>query len=146
MAYYIKVTKAVADSLGLTAIRNKTADGNVILWQSDLAKFGERGDNIFVRAKIVGGIALTAVDAKKEIDGTDTPVVPVTPVEFGGTGLTKAEEEALNPSVPSENEDAADGTEESTETVEDVTDTDVPTEEPATGDDENVEEMEEGSV
>lgn len=87
MAYYIKVTKAVADKMGLTAIRNKTADGNVILWQSDLAKFGERGDNIFVRAKIVGGIALTAVDAKKEIDGTDTPVVPVTPVEFGGTGL-----------------------------------------------------------
>lgn len=87
MAYYIKVTKAVADKLGLTAIRNKTADGNVILWQSDLAKFGNRGENIIARAKYVGGIALTAVDAKREIDGVGNPVVPVTPVEFGGTGL-----------------------------------------------------------
>lgn len=144
MAYYIKVTRTVADSLGLTAIRNKTADGCVILWQSDLNRYP--GTTIFDRAKVLGGIALTGVDAKREIDGCDNPVEPVTPVSFGGTGLTKAEEEALNPSVPTENEDAADGTEESTETVEDVTDTDVPTEEPATGDDENVEEMEEGSV
>ena len=35
MAFYIKVTKEVADRLHLTGIRNKTADGNVLLWQAD---------------------------------------------------------------------------------------------------------------
>ena len=80
MAYYIKVTKAVADKLGLTATRNKTADGNVILWQSDLNKFA--GATIFERAKAIGGIALTAMDAKKEIDGTENPVEPFTPEEY----------------------------------------------------------------
>jgi len=39
MAFYIKVTKEVADALDLTAIRNKTADGNVLLWQADVAAF-----------------------------------------------------------------------------------------------------------
>ena len=33
MAFYIKVTKEVADRLHLTDIRNRTADGNVLLWQ-----------------------------------------------------------------------------------------------------------------
>ena len=36
MAFYVKVTKQVADKMSLTAIRNKTADGNVLLWQADL--------------------------------------------------------------------------------------------------------------
>ena len=31
MAFYVKVTKEVADYLGVTDIRNKTADGNVLL-------------------------------------------------------------------------------------------------------------------
>lgn len=91
MAYYIKVTQAVADSLGLTAVRNKTADGCVILWQSDLNKY--KGITIFERAKVLGGIALTALDAKMEIDGTDNPVVPVTPVDFGGTGMPEDDTE-----------------------------------------------------
>lgn len=80
MAYYIKVTKAVADKLGLTATRNKTADGNVILWQSDLNKFD--GTTIFDRAKVIGGVALTAMDAKREIDGTEYPAEPTTPEEY----------------------------------------------------------------
>lgn len=37
MAFYIKVTKEVADRLHLTDIRNRTADGNVLLWQADVA-------------------------------------------------------------------------------------------------------------
>lgn len=115
MAYYIKVTTAVADKLGLTAIRNKTADGNVILWQSDLAKFGNRGDNIFVRARIVGGVALTAMDAKREIDGTPTPVVPVTPVEFGGTGLPEEPAEEITDQAAEEPATEAAVSEESNE-------------------------------
>ncbi|WHX09787.1 hypothetical protein QNN11_11570 [Phocaeicola dorei] len=39
MAFYIKVTKEVADRLHLTDIRNRTADGNVLLWQADVARF-----------------------------------------------------------------------------------------------------------
>ena len=34
MAFYIKVTREVADKLGVAGIRNSTADGNVLLWQA----------------------------------------------------------------------------------------------------------------
>lgn len=73
MAFYIKVTKEVADRLHLTDIRNRTADGNVLLWQADVARFP--GDTVFDRAKEAGGICLTPQAAKEEIDGTDHPVV-----------------------------------------------------------------------
>lgn len=53
MAFYIKVTKEVADRLHLTDIRNRTADGNVLLWQADVARFP--GDTVFDRAKEAGG-------------------------------------------------------------------------------------------
>lgn len=69
MAFYIKVTKEVADRLHLTDIRNRTADGNVLLWQADVARFP--GDTVFDRAKEAGGICLTPQAAKEEIDGTD---------------------------------------------------------------------------
>lgn len=56
MAFYIKVTKEVADRLHLTDIRNRTADGNVLLWQADVARFP--GDTVFDRAKEAGGVCL----------------------------------------------------------------------------------------
>lgn len=65
MAFYIKVTKEVADRLHLTDIRNRTADGNVLLWQADVARFP--GDTVFDRAKEAGGICLTPQAAKEEI-------------------------------------------------------------------------------
>ena len=77
MAFYIKVTKEVADRLHLTDIRNRTADGNVLLWQADVARFP--GDTVFDRAKEAGGICLTPQAAKEEIDGTDHPVEVFTP-------------------------------------------------------------------
>lgn len=54
MAFYIKVTKQVADKLGVAGIRNSTADGNVLLWQADVAGFP--GDTVFDRAAVVGGV------------------------------------------------------------------------------------------
>lgn len=78
MAFYIKVTKEVADKLLLTGIRNETADGNILLWQADVA--GLPGDTVFDRAAQVGGVCLTPQQAKEEIDGTDHPVEVVTPV------------------------------------------------------------------
>lgn len=80
MAFYIKVTKEVSDKLGLTDIRNTTADGNVLLWQADLNKI--EGDNIFDRAERIGGKAITAQDAKAETDGTENPAEVYTPDEY----------------------------------------------------------------
>lgn len=81
MAFYIKVTKEVADRLHLTDIRNRTADGNVLLWQADVARFP--GDTVFDRAKEAGGVCLTPQAAKEEIDGTDHPVEVFTPASWG---------------------------------------------------------------
>lgn len=83
MAFYIKVTKEVADRLHLTDIRNRTADGNVLLWQADVARFP--GDTVFDRAKEAGGVCLTPQAAKEEIDGTDHPVEVFTPASWGRT-------------------------------------------------------------
>ena len=80
MAFYIKVTKEVADALKLTDIRNKTADGNVLLWQADVASIA--GDMIFDRAAAVGGVCLSPQEAKAEIDGTDHPVQVTTPDRY----------------------------------------------------------------
>lgn len=80
MAFYVKVTQDVADYLGVTEIRNKTADGNVLLWQADLNSLP--GETIFERAQSVGGVCLQPVQAKAEIDGTDTPAEVYTPEQY----------------------------------------------------------------
>ena len=61
MAFYIKVTREVADKLGVAGIRNSTADGNVLLWQADVAGFP--GDTVFDRAAVVGGVCLSPQQA-----------------------------------------------------------------------------------
>ena len=80
MAFYIKVTQDVATALDLTEDRNKTADGNVLLWQADIA--GIPGDTVFDRAAAVGGVCLTPQQAKAEIEGVDTPAEVSTPEEY----------------------------------------------------------------
>ncbi len=80
MAFYIKVTKQVADKLGVAGIRNSTADGNVLLWQADVAGFP--GDTVFDRAAVVGGVCLSPQQAKGEIDGVEDPVEVTTPPEY----------------------------------------------------------------
>ena len=72
MAFYIKVTKEVADRLHLTDIRNRTADGNVLLWQADVARFP--GDTVFDRA-----------------NGTDHPVEVFTPASWGEDNTESSE-------------------------------------------------------
>ena len=69
MAFYIKVTKEVADRLHLTDIRNRTADGNVLLWQADVARFP--GDTV--------------------LDGTDHPVEVFTPASWGEDNTESSE-------------------------------------------------------
>lgn len=110
MALYIKVTKEVAQQLGLTGIRNRTADGNYLLWQADVAQFP--GTTIFERAKYVGGTAINAGTAKQETDGVEHPIPVYTPERFGGKPLeeegmeapTKETSEVETPEPPTEEE------------------------------------------
>lgn len=95
MAFYIKVTKQVADQLQLTAIRNKTADGNVLLWQADVARFS--GDTVFDHAASVGGVCLSPQEAKTEIDGTENPVQVSTPDEYKEDNAGEADATASIP-------------------------------------------------
>lgn len=95
MAFYIKVTQEVADALGVTALRNRTADGCILLWQADLDRIP--GDTIFDRARAVGGAALTPQAAKAETDGTaDFPAEVCTPDEY------QKDEPAPLPELPEE--------------------------------------------
>lgn len=81
MAYYIKVAKEVADKIGAPVEnRNKTADGNILLWQADLNIIP--GETIEDRAAFVGGVAMPGQSAKAEIDGTAVPPAEVTIPEY----------------------------------------------------------------
>lgn len=81
MAYYIKVARQVADKIGAPVDnRNKTADGNILLWQADLNIIP--GETIFDRAQYVGGVAMSGQAAKAEIDGTAVPPAEVTIPEY----------------------------------------------------------------
>ena len=94
MASYTKVSSAVAEKLGLSDIRNKTADGNYVLWQADVMHFA--GDTLQDRANTIGGVVITPNIAAEEIKGTDNPIEVTTPIEYGGVpdveDTTNAEE------------------------------------------------------
>lgn len=87
MGYYIKARKIVHDSLGFaTGDRQKTPDGNYLLWQADIVKLGDRlglqfGSNYYeylIRvAALVGALVLTAKEAKEEQDGKVQRTLPV---------------------------------------------------------------------
>lgn len=86
MAYYIKCSKRVSDVLGMTAERNSTADGNMLLWQADLNSI--EGNTLLERVNKVGGALLTPEQAKAETDGMEYPIEVTTPEEY----LLKEEE------------------------------------------------------
>ena len=71
---YFKVNKNVAEYLGLTQDRNKTADGAYIIWVADLSRLGNIGNKNAILAEI-GGIELTPEETLDEIKGiTNTPL------------------------------------------------------------------------
>ena len=90
MAYYIKVRPEVADYLKLTTDRNRTADGNYLLWQADVARFP--GDTISERAAYAGGVDLSAQAARQETDGTDHPAETTLPPWLQPDDETTADE------------------------------------------------------
>lgn len=86
MKYYVKVTKQVAETIIKSGVPlTMTSDGNCLLYQSELN--GVKGVNLNERAANVGGSLVVKSDALAEIKGTtDTPASCHTPVEFGGDG------------------------------------------------------------
>lgn len=89
MGYYVKVTKEVADKILPMGVRaTMTKDGNCLLWQSELN--GLEGVNLSERATRVGGVLLTASEAKEETDGSVEGAYCFTPVEYGGEGDTRS--------------------------------------------------------
>ena len=69
MARYIKANPLVAQYLQLEDERNKVSDGNYLLWQNDMLKFGPLTQLTDILVKI-GGIALMPHEARSEQDGT----------------------------------------------------------------------------
>ena len=75
MARYIKANPKVAKFLNLESDRNTVKDGNYLLWQSDMLKFGPLTQLADTLTQI-GAIALLAHEAKEEQDGTATRPLP----------------------------------------------------------------------
>ena len=69
MARYIKANPLVAQYLQLEDERNKVSDGNYLLWQNDMLKFGPLTQLNDILVKI-GGISLMPHEARSEQDGT----------------------------------------------------------------------------
>lgn len=75
MARYIKANPLVAQYLQLEDERNKVSDGNYLLWQNDMLKFGPLTQLNDILVKI-GGIALMPHEARSEQDGTICRLLP----------------------------------------------------------------------
>ena len=111
MAFYIKTRLEVAEYLKVTSERNRTADGNILLWQADVLRFP--GDTVLDKAKYAGGVALTASQANQETEGTEYPVAVRLP-----EWLKPAEEVTVVEGVTETDPETA---EESTEEITEVT-------------------------
>ena len=105
MPYYVKVTPEVKKQiLPEYVVKPKAADGNYLLFQSDL--IGVEGNTLKDRADRVGGALLTPDERKAEGNGTaDPPAKCYTPEEYGGTVSTKAAAYNSANDVPSQGSD-----------------------------------------
>lgn len=75
MARYIKANVKVAECLHLEKDRNTVKDGNYLLWQADMLAFGRLTELQAILERI-GGISLSAHEARQEQDGTVTRELP----------------------------------------------------------------------
>jgi len=76
MARYIKANPLVAEYLQLKGDRNTVSDGNYLLWQADMLKFGPL-TQLQETLALIGGISLTPHEAKQEQDGTVVRSLPL---------------------------------------------------------------------
>lgn len=75
----VKVTTKVAKMFANLALRNKTKDGNYIIWMTDIDSVP--GLTLDDRISYVGGAKLTPMEAKAERNGTANPPASVyTPI------------------------------------------------------------------
>ena len=93
MRYYVKVTKEVAEVITKAGVPlTMTHDGNCLLYQSELNDVP--GVNLSARAAYAGGALIEEHTALSEIDGSVvTPAYCYTPVEYGGDGDTRNNDE-----------------------------------------------------
>lgn len=76
MAYYIKANPKVTKYLGVENDRTKSADGNYLLWQADMQRFG-RLTELPKTMKKIGGILLRPIEAREEQDGITSRPLPI---------------------------------------------------------------------
>ena len=124
MARYIKVNPLVADYLNLCNDRNTVKDGNYLLWQADMLRFGPL-TQLTETLKQIGGLALMPHEAKEEQDGTvvrDLPIAEDPRFVYGNSVNTQGdnsmqttegvqETEDLQPSVDTGDNNSAETTE-----------------------------------
>lgn len=124
MARYIKVNPLVADYLNLCNDRNTVKDGNYLLWQADMLRFGPL-TQLTETLKQIGGLALMPHEAKEEQDGTVVRDLPIAEdprfvygnsVNTGGDNSTQTTEgvqetEDPQPSVDTGDNNSAETTE-----------------------------------
>ena len=106
---YYKANKKVAEYLNLTNERNETKDKNYILWVADINRFGSLGDIDKILSDI-GAVALSPVDARKELTGEVCTPLPTPADERFVIGTATKEEEAAIEDNPA-TETIADNTE-----------------------------------
>lgn len=107
----IKVTTKVAKLFTNLALRNKTKDGNYIIWMTDINSVP--GLTLADRVSYVGGALLSPMEAKAERNGTANPPATVyTPIYLD----KDAEAEASSTKTT----ETAEGTTGKTETAEPV--------------------------
>ena len=111
MRYYVKVTKEVAEVITKAGVPlTMTHDGNCLLYQSEINDVP--GVNLSARAAYAGGALIEEYSALAEIDGSvATPAYCYTPVEHGGEGDTRNNDNGFGadkPDVSSESEVSTD--------------------------------------
>lgn len=106
MARYIKANPLVAEFLQLKNDRNTVSDGNYLLWQNDMLKFGPLTQLADTLAKI-GGIALMPHEARQEQDGTVVRALPLaTDSRFKVQTTATTESTDANADTETESEEA----------------------------------------
>ncbi len=99
MARYIKSNPKVAHFLGVTDRRNRTPDGNYLLWQNDMLKFGPL-TQLASTLERIGAVALLPGEARKEQDGLRVyPLPEPTDPLFSTAKVEPAPEPTVEPSV-----------------------------------------------
>lgn len=111
----VKVTTKVAKLFANLALRNKTKDGNYIIWMTDIDSVP--GLTLDDRISYVGGAKLTPMEAKAERNGTANPPASVyTPIYLD----KDAEAEASSTKATETTEDTTDDDSDNTNAAETV--------------------------